>query len=62
MAAAPRAPNGSVTMPLTLPFVIGPYCVYSHLLNKRGGGAKVAKSLNVEAGINVEPGHVFKNH
>ena len=33
---------------------------YSHLFNKRGGwnkregGAKVAKSLNVEAGINVE--------
>ena len=33
---------------------------YSHLFNKRGawnkggGGAKVAKSLNVEVGINVE--------
>ena len=29
---------------------------YSHLFNKRGGGAKVAKSLNVEVGINVEGG------
>ena len=35
---------------------------YSHLFNKRGGwnkrvgGAKVAKSLNVEARINVEGG------
>ena len=35
---------------------------YSHLSkkrgawNKRGGGAKVAKSLNVEVGINVEGG------
>ena len=33
---------------------------YSHLFkkrggwNKRGGGAKIAKSLNVEVGINVE--------
>ena len=26
---------------------------YSHLSNKRGGGAKVAKSLNVERGINI---------
>ena len=37
---------------------------YSHLFNKRGawnkrgGGAKVAKSLNVEPGINVE-GRIF---
>ena len=37
---------------------------YSHLFNKRGdwnkrgGGAKVAKSLNVEVGINVE-GEIF---
>ena len=35
---------------------------YSHLFNKRGawnkrgGGAKVAKSLNVELGINEEGG------
>ena len=29
---------------------------YSHLFNKRGGGAKVAESLNVEVGINVEGG------
>ena len=35
---------------------------YSHLSdnrggwNKRGGGAKVAKSINVEAGITVEVG------
>jgi len=28
--------------------------MYSNLSNKRGGGAKVAKSLNLEAGINVE--------
>ena len=26
------------------------YTIYSHLFNKRGGGAKVAKSLNVEGG------------
>ena len=37
---------------------------YSHLFNKcgglneRGGGAKVAKSLNVEVGINVEGGKI----
>jgi hypothetical protein len=29
---------------------------YSHLSNKREGGAKVAKSLNMEVGINVEGG------
>ena len=29
---------------------------YSHLSNNRGGEAKIAKSLNVEAGINVEVG------
>ena len=34
---------------------------YSHLFNKHGGGAKVAKSLNVEAGINVEGGIFRKN-
>ena len=39
---------------------------YSHLSNNRGGwnkrvgGAKVAKSLNVEGGINVEAGHFKK--
>ena len=40
---------------------------YSHLSNnnrggwnKRGVGAKVAKSLNVEAGINVEGGIFWK--
>ena len=39
---------------------------YSHLYNKRGGwnkgrgGAKVAKSLNVEVGINVEGGIFWK--
>ena len=38
------------------------YTVYSHLSNERGGwnkhggGAKFAKSLNVEVGINVEGG------
>ena len=41
--------------------------VYSHLFNKRGGwnkhggGAKVAKSLNVELGINEEGGIFGKN-
>ena len=36
--------------------------IYSHLFNKRagwnkhGGGAQVAKSLNVEVGINMEGG------
>ena len=39
---------------------------YSHLFNKRGdwnnrgGGAKVAKSLNVEVGINGEGGIFWK--
>ena len=39
---------------------------YSHLFNKRGGwkkrggGAKVVKSLNVEAEINVEGGIFWK--
>ena len=42
--------------------------LYSHLFNKRGawnkrggGGAKVAKSLNVELGINEEGGIFGKN-
>ena len=40
---------------------------YSHLFNKHGawnkpgGGAKVAKSLNVELGINEEGGIFGKN-
>ena len=34
--------------------------VYSHPSNKRGGGAKVAKSLNVEVEINVECGIFWK--
>ena len=39
----------------------------TYLFNKRGGwnkhrgGAKVAKSLNVEVGINVEGGIFWKN-
>ena len=39
---------------------------YSHLSNKRGGwnkrggGAKFAKSLNVEVGINVKGGILWK--
>ena len=50
---------------ITIPFLI----VYSHLSNKRGGlnkrdgggvCAKLAKSLNVEAGINVESGIFWK--
>ena len=28
--------------------------IYSHLSNKRGGGAKIAKSINLEVEINVE--------
>ena len=41
---------------------------YSHLSNKRGGwnkhggGAKFAKSLNVEVGINVEGGIFWKKN
>ena len=35
-------------------------CKYSPLSNKRGGGAKYAKSLNVEVGINVEGGILWK--
>ena len=41
--------------------------IYSHLFNKRGGwnkrggGAKVAKSLNVELGINVAPSQITDN-
>jgi hypothetical protein len=40
--------------------------MYSHLSNnrggwnKRGGGAKVAKSINVEVGISVEGGIFWK--
>jgi hypothetical protein len=34
--------------------------MYSHLSNKRGGSAKVAKSLNVEIGINLEGGICWK--
>ena len=29
---------------------------YSHLSNNRGGDAKVANSINVEVGINLEGG------
>ena len=41
--------------------------MYSHFSNnregrnKRGRGAKVAKSINVEVGINVEGGIFWKN-
>ena len=34
--------------------------MYSHLSNNRGGGAKVAKLINVEVGISVEGG-IFQN-
>ena len=37
-----------------------PIVAYSHLFDKRGGGAKVAKSLNVEVEINVEGGIFWK--
>ena len=33
---------------------------YSHLSNNRGGSAKVAKSINMEVGINVEGGIFWK--
>ena len=42
-------------------------CIYSHISNKRGGwnnrggGAKFAKLLNLELGINVEGGIFGKN-
>ena len=42
------------------------YLAYSHHFNRRGGwnkcggGAKVAKSLNVEVGINLEGGIFWK--
>ena len=48
------------------PVVCFAQLVYSHLFNKRGGlskrggGAKVAKSLNVEVGIIVEGGIFWK--
>ena len=48
-------------------FVLKIVLTYSHLFNKRGawnkrgGGAKVAKSLNVELGINEEGGIFGKN-
>ena len=32
-------------------FYLGAFINYSHLSNKRGGGSKVAKSINVEVGI-----------
>ena len=35
--------------------------MYSHLSNNRGGEAKIAKSLNVEAGINAEVGKYLCN-
>jgi len=35
-------------------------CMYSHLFDKHGGGAKVAKSLNGEVGINGEGGIFWK--
>ena len=44
------------------------YLRYSHLFNKRGGwnkrggGAKVAKLLNVEVGIKVEGVQKLPNH
>ena len=34
--------------------------LFSILSDKRGGGAKFAKSLNVEVGINVEGGVFWK--
>ena len=42
------------------------FCLYSHLSNnrggwnKRGGGAKLAKSINDEAEINVEGGMFWR--
>ena len=34
--------------------------IYSHLSNKRGGGAKVTKSITVEVGITLEVGFCFE--
>ena len=42
----------------TLVYIIA--YIYSHLSNKRGGGAKIAKSINMEVGINVEGGILWK--
>ena len=59
--------NGAPLLPAApsiLPKVEGNCPPYSHLFNKhggwnkRGGGAKNAKSLNVEVGINVEGGKI----
>ena len=35
--------------------------LFSILSDKRGGGAKFAKSLNVEVGMNLEGGILWKN-
>ena len=54
------------TLELNLKLYPKYYKQYSHLFNKiegwnkRGEGAKVAKSLNVEVGINVEGGIFWK--
>ena len=34
--------------------------MYSHLSNNRGGSAKVAKSINMEVGINLDGGMYWK--
>ena len=44
---------------ITLAFTFNSH-IFRYLFNKRGGGAKVAKSLNVEIGINVEGGIFWK--
>ena len=58
----------SVPYPTLIPIGMKPFLKeqYSHLFNKhggwnkRGGGAKFAKSLNVEVGINLDGGIFWK--
>ena len=64
MAATAGGAPPQPAAPFILPKVEGNCPPYSHLFNKhggwnkRGGGAKNAKSLNVEVGINVEGGKI----
>ena len=45
---------------LKLAYVYCRFFNYCHLSNTRGGGAKVAKSINMEVGIKVEGGIFWK--
>ena len=64
-----NGPNCSAVLrknPNSCKYAIGFCDAYSHLSNNRGGwnkrrgSAKVAKSINVEVGINVEGGIFWK--